>query len=107
MKPPTGQKLADAMARMLGWKNDKFLVGHWIILTGSAIPKIDWRPHLSFDQCRIVEDWIWKMGRWERFIFHLGWITKSHSQNWNMRSSPLQRCQAAWLAYKESTKGKL
>ena len=106
LKPPTGQKLADDLARMMGWKLKKevvlggiklpcWVVGHRVqILWG------DWNPTISYDRCRIVEDWVRENGLSQGFFEKLWKIY----DNRYIQSTALERCQAAWLAWKESNK---
>lgn len=103
LKAPIGWKLANEIAVMMGLKLEKtYSVNDdgCMRYSGKVVSSHDeiWKPHIDYNQCRIVEDWIWEKGLWEDFMDYLE-VAEYHE---SMRSTPLQRCQSAWLAWKEN-----
>lgn len=110
LKAPVGQKLADEMARMMGWKPDK--VGKttfaWFTSCGRYYHCPHWQPHCDYTDCRLVEDFIWENGMGEDMLHQICKARRDGQGDGRSTleliatSTPLARCQAAYLAWKES-----
>lgn len=102
----TNQEIADECAMAMGWRRDteRWDYNEWIKPDGSREAYYDWTPWEDYNQCRMMEDFLFEKGHWLPYSTQLG----CHG-DWRclaLRSTALERCCAFLEVMREKAKEK-